>query len=354
MITGHSQNHRLWEALPLIERLAPLGLKYWKAIDPPADAAKAVADLGVKLIVRHVFDGPEHTGPSVWPTQWLDEVRRADWYPYAWAVETANEPFPGQDVPAWWATEESRLIVALAMDGKECIVCNRGVGHDGYYVPGARFYGTHEYDFPYLLTNTPYLSLRYRMWWPAVKARRPSAKLFLTEFGVTHAVVDGYPDTGYRSIGQSPEVYWRDSLWPYLRRVAEDAQVEAAFLYQVGGLHAGEGDKDWSSFECVGTTIEDRMVEWYKGSTPVQTSTESVPEQPSTPSQEENSVTNDQLNELERCAAIADNWARLSEAQVGAAESFGYDITNSLDKRRADELRSMVNSIRAVISANPR
>jgi hypothetical protein len=348
MITGHSQNHRIWDAFPLIERLAPLGLEYWKAIDPPADAAKAIADLGVKLIVRHVFDGPENTGPSVWPTQWLAEVRAAEWYPYAWAVETANEPFPGQDVPAWWATEESRIIVALAMDGKETIVCNRGVGHDGYYVPGARWYGTHEYDFPYLLTNTPWQSLRYRTWFPAVQARRPNARLFLTEFGVTHAVVPGYDDVGYRSIGQSPETFWDDSVKPYLLRLADDGVVEAACLYQIGGLHAGEGSKDWSSFECVGTSIEDRIAEWYGSAAP-------DPKQPSTPSQaEESDVTNEHLNELERCAAIADNWARLSEAQVSAAESFGYDITNSLDKRRADELRSMVNSIRAVISANPR
>lgn len=332
--------------MPLIQRLAPLGLQYWKCIDPPADAAKAIADLGVRLVVRHNFDGPEQVGGGVWANQWLDEVKAADWLPYAWGVETANEPFPGNDVPPWWPLEESIIVRELAKLGKEVIVCNRGVGHDGYYVPGARWYGAHEYDFPYLLTNTPYLTLRYRRWFTSVLSRRPDARLLLTEFGVTHAVVDNYPDVGYRSIGQSPEVYWDSSIKPYLEKLVGD-DVEAAFLYQVGGLHNGEGDKNWESFECVGTVIEDRMADWYGGGRVVG-GMYTAPSQPQ-PVQEE-TMTDAQRAELGRVAGIFGNWAKLRRDMVEAAEKYGYDIKNSLDGREADELESAVESLNRVIA----
>jgi len=135
MIYGHSQD--LAAAMPLIRQRRP---PYWKAIDPDMNSAHECAALGVKLIVRH--HGPwDQSANAFNAVQFYRSASAQPWFPFAWAVETPNEPFSGQDVPSWYVAEEAALVTLLRNAGKECVVCNRGTGHDGHYVPGARFYG---------------------------------------------------------------------------------------------------------------------------------------------------------------------------------------------------------------------
>lgn len=241
---GHSQD--LAAALPLIQRMRP---PFWKAIDPDADSARRVAELGVRLIVRHYRPAPLDNASA-----FVADCAAQPWFPYAWAIETDNEPFAGQPVvPAWYVAFEGACVQQFAALGKACIVGNRGTGHDGYFVPGATYYGIHEYGWPDFLDQKPWHGLRYRSWFRAVLARNPNAKLLFTEMGVTQAVTGG-PDIGWRSDGRSPRGFW-DGVRRYMAELGQDRYVLGAFLFQVGGF------PDWSTFEVLGTEIEELMVE---------------------------------------------------------------------------------------------
>ncbi|MSQ10642.1 MAG: hypothetical protein EXR52_06510 [Dehalococcoidia bacterium] len=64
LLTGHSQKSNLQRASPFIQALKPA---YWVALDPPPDAAAAVAAVGAKLIVRRF-----------WPYDFNQDRVRAD------------------------------------------------------------------------------------------------------------------------------------------------------------------------------------------------------------------------------------------------------------------------------------
>src|SRR3990167_635987 len=167
MLYGHSQD--LARALPLIRRMRPA---FWKAIDPDAESARECAEMGVRLIVRHYRPAPvDNAG------EFVGDCAAQPWFPHAWAVETDNEPFAGQDVPPWYVAYEAECVRRFADLGKACVVGNRGTGHDGHYVPGATYYSAHEYGWPDVLSQAPWHALRYRSWFPQlVLSRNPDAK----------------------------------------------------------------------------------------------------------------------------------------------------------------------------------
>lgn len=254
-LSGHSQNAASYQALSLIERIGT-ELGYFKMIDPPLavrvnnqiiPVLDTVANIGLPLIVRHY---------GVWDADWdafdpasfVQDCKHQDWWNYAWAIESPNEPHPGD------ALKLSSLVLMLANEGKECIVGNWGTGWDGFHVDGATYYGCHEYGWPNLLDQAPYQALRYRSWFPKVLEHNPDAKLFITEMGVTQAVVGG-PDIGWRSDGRTARAYWDNSLLPYSLELEKDPYVLKAFIYQFGG------NPDWETFECTGTEIEDLLVD---------------------------------------------------------------------------------------------
>jgi len=245
---GHSQD--LARALPLIRRIRP---EYWKAIDPDPESARKCAEMDVKLIVRHY--GPWDNGEPekvIPPDHFVTECVRQPWWPYAWAVETPNEPHPGK---VGWLTD---AVMYMEGAGKECVVGNWGTGWDGFYVPGARLYSGHEYWWDSLEDQFMYHLLRHQDlgqapghggWFEReVLPRNPQAKLLITEFGVTHAV-EGGPDVGWTTGDEDP-TYLSGIQW-YLSQLKP--YVEGVFLYQVGG------NPDWKTFEVLGTPIE----EWF-------------------------------------------------------------------------------------------
>ena len=228
MLYGHSQD--LARAMPLIRRMRPA---YWKCIDPDVNSAAECQAMGVKLIVRHAgpWDGGEPEN-HITPLGFVRRCKAQPWWPYAWAVETPNEPHPG-DLD--WLTS---AVIAFTDAGKECVVGNWGTGWSGFHVPGAKWYGVHEYGWPLVETQAPWHARRYESWFPAVQAHTPDARLLITECGVTQAV-EGRADVGWQT-GPSAAEYWGSlqdyaARWPFY--------VEAAFVFQVGGF------ADWATFE---------------------------------------------------------------------------------------------------------
>lgn len=243
-LLGHSQNSSIHNAMPLIRRLKP---EYWKAIDPPADVAKECQAMHVNLIVRHY--GPwDNDWNAFNPASFVEDCKQQAWWPYAAAIESPNEPHPGT------ADKMQELVRLLEAENKDCVVGNWGTGWSGFYVPGATYYASHEYGFPNILDQKPWQALRYRDWFHHILMKNPNAKLFITECGVTQAVTGGQ-DIGWSSDGRSAEDYWRYSLLPYDAEIEKDPYVLKAFVYQFGG------NPDWSTFECVGTAIEDLLAQ---------------------------------------------------------------------------------------------
>ncbi len=229
MIYGHSQN--LADAMPLIRKMRP---EYWKAIDPDDTPAAECQGMGVKLIVRHF---------GVWDNAaiFVEHCRQQSWFPYAWAIETNNEPGVGD--PEFMGD----CVWRLRLLGKECIVGQWGNGHDGFPVPGATYYGCHEYGWPMVNTQAPWMAFRHESWFPAIQAQNPDAKLFITEFGVTQAAING-PDIGYKTGQLTPAQYWA-SLKAY-DNALDESYVLGSFVFQTGGF------SDWNTFEVLGTAVE--------------------------------------------------------------------------------------------------
>ncbi len=248
-LSTHSQGNSGWPAFNVLDVLASRA-EYAKWIDPPAAAARKVRDLGIRLIVRH-YGAWDNDWSLFDPAAFVADCQSQEWWTYAWAIESPNEPHPGDTL------QLSNLVIRLANEGKQCIVGNWGTGWDGVWVPGAKYYGCHEYGRATLLDSTPWHALRYRSWFPSVLANQPDAQLFITECGVTQAL-DGGPDIGYRANGTTPAEYWATSLLPYNRELEKDTYVRKAFVYQFGA------NTDWETFECAGTEIEQLLIASYK------------------------------------------------------------------------------------------
>ncbi len=243
---GHSQD--LPAAMPLIRQRRP---RYWKAINPDAAAAAECAALGVKLIVRHYGPWDDDAGQFTAASFYRDCAAQP-WFPHAWAIETPNEPYQGREVPNSYIQQETSLVQLLGVVGKECVVSNRSTGWDGHYVPGATYYGAHEYGWPELFSQTPLNAERYCTWMPRILQHNPAAKLFITECGTTHAVIGGL-DVGFRSEGGCNAPTLLSALLDYTDTQRVPSYMLGAFPFQIGG------NSDWSTFEMLGTEIADAI-----------------------------------------------------------------------------------------------
>lgn len=314
-LSAQSQNNAIWGAFSILDRVASR-IQFFKAIDPPGPAARKVRDLGIKLIVRHYGDWDNDWG-AFEPAAFVESCKAQDWWPYAWAVESPNEPHPGDP------GKMTELVFLLLAEGRECIVGNWGTGWSGFFVPGAKLYGVHEYGAVDLLDQSPYQALRYRSWFPDVLSQEPEATLFITECGVTQAATGG-PDIGYKSHGQTGSHYWYNSLLPYSIELDQDEYVEKAFIFL-----AGAADKEkWDSFDILGTEIENLLVNAIMADAPTR----------------EAKVNNAQIKECEELAGVAWGWKEFAERHAQASASKG--IEDSAYTRMAAEMLSFANRIR--------
>lgn len=239
---GHSQN--LKAAMPLIRKYHP---EYWKVIDPDPILAAECQQLGVKLIVRHYNQEWDSGEPEnvVSPTMFVGACQQQLWFPFAWAIETPNEPHPGK---ASWMAD---VLTAFKNLGKETVVGNWGTGWDGFFVEGAKYYGVHEYGWPHILSQEPWHAMRHTGWFANINKYNPDVKLFVTEFGVTQAV-EGRADIGWRTGNLSSEEQVR-YFNTYLHKLSKEGYVEAAAYYQIGGFD------DWATHELT-TDMADELL----------------------------------------------------------------------------------------------
>lgn len=258
MLYIHAQ--RLDVVLPVLELSS---CYYVKAIDPDLQSARRCKELGIRLIVRNSnansYIGYALADPMAAAVAFVDECREKPWWEYAWGIETANEPFSGQEsVPQAWVDFETEVVGMMRAYGKECIVGNRANGHDGYYVPGAIYYGIHEYGWPTVMSDAPWMALRYQSWFPDILARDSQARLLITEFGSTEAVIPGHNDISWNrpDSGISPDEYWT-GITQYIDQVRQDSYVLGAFLFNWGIY------PPWESFEHLNTIIESNFVSWW-------------------------------------------------------------------------------------------
>ncbi len=256
MLHGHSQN--IVVAMPLIRRMRPA---LWKAIDPFTNAVAqdspgglSVGDelvsLGVKLVVRHY--GPWDGDFNAWDVAaWVADCEQQPWWPYAWAVETPNEPHQG---------DPDRMALAvelLKQRGKECVVGNWGTGWDGFYVPGADIYSRHAYGWPTVESHGDPQAII--TWFESqILPRNPQAQLLLTEVGITRLKIGehtGEPEgvtCGWQT-GADGLTYW-NSLVQMDTLLSSKPYYLGAAIYEVGA------NLDWWTFEHLGTEFEDWLV----------------------------------------------------------------------------------------------
>ncbi len=267
-LSTHSQD--LGAALPFIRSIAP---KYVVAIDP--DPASAQAVFPALLIVRHAWrydfgDGKVRDDMNAGITasqaalEFYHSCQQQGWWPTCWAILTPPAmafPTSDPDLLYWAITFQADLVVLFRGAGKETVVCGVPTGHDGFLVPGASWYHSQEYGWGNVLAQDPWHSGRHTMWFPAILAVQPTARLFISECGVT-ALLASPPlqadcsaphgsDVGFLGGYGIPAVdaiaYW-ESLKEYESELP--SYVEGAFVFQVGGF------ADWATHEVLGSEIE--------------------------------------------------------------------------------------------------
>lgn len=226
----------------LLEQARP---EFVLAVDPDPASARRCYELGIKVIAR--LSGPWDNGSPhdvLSPAAYVQECARNLPIPWVWAITTPNEPHPGD---AGWL---AKVVAGIQSLGVECVVGNWGTGWDGFYVEGARFYASHEYGWPHPWSQHPWHLNRHRSWFPAIVERNPTAKLFISECGVTNAVTGG-TDVGFRADG-GPTI---DEYWSGLLDYADQFPwyVVGAFLFNWAGY------PPWETFEHLGTDIEGWM-----------------------------------------------------------------------------------------------
>jgi hypothetical protein len=309
MILIHTQ--KLSDCMDLVRSNRP---EYIKAIDPDVESAKECESLGVKLIVRHngAWDNEDYIDPG----SFVNNCASQPWFPYAWAVETPNEPHPGD--ADWMAA----VVAGFEQLRKVCVVGNWGTGWDGFYVEGADYYGTHEYGWPTLTSQMPYQALRHQEWFEQeVLTRNPNAKLFITECGVTQMVL-GREDIGWRSGDIFPWEY-AYSLSNYHNQLR--SYVIGMMVFQFGVY------SPWETFDCLGVPELEALL-----------SGQSSDNQ----NEGDTAVNQAQMNEINELASIARNYQKYFGALADVSEgTYGNGFVDTVNRRREDEMKGFADRI---------
>ena len=238
---------------------------------------------GIKLIGRlfdewatHAMDEPIKAGRSWADRQYADPCFR-DLYDYP---EWLNEVFGYTNPDRWeWMDIAQEAFVDRWREldpTKIPIAGNCGNGNLWgeewttflpRTVKAARLFGFHAYGYPTMKASADYWVLRYRQVMGKIREVNPAALAIITEAGITHMVIPGYPDRGYLD-EQTPEQYWDTGGLRWLNdRLLEDGYGIApggymlgATVFQIGGSATPPPEPDgWASFEGLGTSIIDRM-----------------------------------------------------------------------------------------------
>lgn len=258
MLTGHSQGESIHKVRSIIESANP---EYWVVIDPPEEVKHYF--VRTKWIVRHyyrydfnpdnVYQDAENLSPEraaqVFVTDYLASAQLTPW-----AVMAP----PAMPYIPWTVLFQAECVRLFAHIGINFIASNQPTGNDGFFVPGALYYGCQEYGWPYIMSQAPWHALRYQEWFPArVLAQRPDARLFILEAGTTYLNAGDYsPEPsgdaphgrdigflgGYGVPGVEISSYDR-SVQEYANIARFQGYVEAVVLYQYGA------NDDWSTFE---------------------------------------------------------------------------------------------------------
>lgn len=255
-LTIHTQ--QLEKCMPLIRQKKP---GYVVAIDPDLASVVECRSLGVRVIARmydRLLDGGNAEN-FISPDDYIKQLAEKPWFSPdgVWGVTTPNEPHPG-------SVEFLETIVGGVEErGIWCVVGNWGTGWDGFYVPGATYYGCHEYGWPHVTSQQPYQAYRHSNfnnhdreqpgagWFEKlVIPRNGNARLFITEFGVTRAASGASEDVGYHSADMDHVLVALDyrgyvaGLKPY---------VLAAAAFNFASYFPYE------SFELLGTAVENTI-----------------------------------------------------------------------------------------------
>lgn len=269
------QAQELWRLRPLIERGRFRRVKWisnplsqWYQDD--LATARRCKELGVELVVR-VADfslTQDHDGvdAEAEARRFLAHVEAQVWHAEGLAtwIETPNEPFPSFACPPWymdfqwWVQSYSAVPVVLHNFGTRQPVPPPPAGAEVGCI-GVHFYwwqyGPHAWGLPELLAEVEGLLRRYL-----------NLTVMLTEAGRTRALVqpevapgEDY-DLGWRTAGLFAWQYWEECL-TVDRAFAErfGPRYEGMALFGMGMHPGGSGEQGWSSFEVLGTEIEDFM-----------------------------------------------------------------------------------------------
>lgn len=253
----HSQNASIAKAIPLIARERP---PHIIAIDPPGDAAEAVALVGMLWVRHHQWQYDFNEGhvrflmetgvnPDAEARRFVAECQRQAWYPHAFGILSPPAMARGDiDITGWAIDFQLSCLSLFGVDGKQFAVCGVSSQNDGYAVPGATYYHCQEYQKG---------RLRYREWFPQTDGQF----LIISECGHTNLENDPIQkadssaphgdDIGFQGgHGVEGNPNYLAEMEAYRNELSKDAYVLTAAVYGVGM------NEDWSTFEHVGTDAE--------------------------------------------------------------------------------------------------
>lgn len=241
-IYGQSQDGAA--ALPLVLAKRP---EYWKLIDPDVEVIRQMAEAGVKVVVRWTgwdkkpWGRVSETPPRLAALFEFSTIKLQPWYPYAWAIETPNEPMPVWDCTLWYIKFMEEFARLCEAAGKECIVGNFGCGQGELPLINAKYIGVHTYR-------------GVNRWSDDSEAERligfpDDQKFFVTELGYTAALETTVAP------GRDNEYGWRNYLAATGMQTVitssdkadqQNKGYQGSFVFQFGA------NPDWQSFECLG------------------------------------------------------------------------------------------------------
>lgn len=221
------------------------------AMTDPVAAGRSWADRQyANSCFRDLYDYPEflnevfgYTNPDRW--EWMD---------------IAQEAY----IDRWHELDPAKLSI-VGNCGSGNLWGEDWITHLPRTTEKVRLVGFHGYGFPRIWSDAPNQFLRYRQIMGKIRAVNPSALGIVTEMGITHMVIPGNPDRGYRDF-MSPEEYWTDLKWANDRLIedaygiAPDGYMLGGTVFQVGGSATPPPWPDgWASFECLETSVIDEM-----------------------------------------------------------------------------------------------